>query len=84
MGTSARPTSHNCFALGDEVLDRQSHVGEGGAVESRSLLFTLGASPNIRRGSVMVSVVRGKELVGDLQITLVPNFFEQTTDDIFV
>src|ERR1700693_3044629 len=84
MGPSARPTSHDCFAFGDEVLDRQSHVGEGGAVESRALLFTVRASPSIGRGKVMVSVVGGKELVGDLQITLVPNFFEQTTDDILV
>jgi hypothetical protein len=84
MGTSARPTSHDCFAFGNDVIDRQSKVGEGGAVESRSLLFTLGASPNIGRGGVMMSIVGGKKLVGHLQITLVPNFFEQTTDDILV
>src|ERR1700730_1157655 len=84
MGTSARPTSHDSFAFGNDVIDRQSNVGEGGAVESRSLLFTLGASPNIGRGSVMMSVGGGKQLVGPLQIALVPNFFEQTTDAILV
>src|SRR4029077_9472178 len=45
MGTPARPTGHDGFAFGNNVLDRQSKVGEGSAVESRSLLLTLGASP---------------------------------------
>src|SRR6266704_178113 len=84
MGTPAGPTGHHCFAFGNEVLDRQSKVGEGSAVESRSFLLTLGASPNIRRRRVMVGVGRGKELVCDRQIALVPNLFEQTTDYIFV
>src|SRR4029077_9307243 len=80
MGTAARPTRHHLFAFGYYVLDRQSNVGEGSAVESRSLLLTLGTSPNIGRRRIMVSVVWGKEFVCYLQIAFVPNFFEQTTD----
>src|SRR5712692_4919708 len=84
MGTPTRPTSHHCFAFGNEVLDRESKVGEGIAVETHSLLLTLGASPNIGRRTVMVSVSGCKELVCHRHIALVPNFFEQTTDGIFV
>src|SRR5260221_9415420 len=62
----------------------QSKVGKGSAVESRSLLLTLGAQPNIRCRRVMVGVVGGKELVCHRQIALVPKFFKQTTDDSFV
>jgi hypothetical protein len=84
MGTAAGPTGHYCFAFGNGVLDRQSNVGESIAVESYSLLFTLGAAPKIRCRSVMVFVVKGKKLVYQRQIALVPNFFNQTTDDSFV
>jgi hypothetical protein len=46
-GTAAGPTGHDCFAFGDDVLDRHTKVGESSAVESRSLLFTLRAAPKI-------------------------------------
>jgi hypothetical protein len=42
------------------------------------------SAPNIWRRWVMVSVVRAKELVCHLQIALVPNLLEQTTNDSFV
>jgi hypothetical protein len=47
MGTPTGPAGHHCFPFGNEVLDRQSKIGEGRAVESRSLLLTFGASPDI-------------------------------------
>src|SRR5712691_3719820 len=84
MRTSAGPTGHDCFAFGNDVLDRQSNVGESIAVESHSLLFTLGAAPKIGCRGIMVFVVGSKELVYQRQIALVPNFFNQTTDDSFV
>src|SRR5712664_2697211 len=54
MGTSAGPSGHHGFALGKEVLDRQLKVGESGAVERRSLPFTLRAQPKIERRRIMV------------------------------
>ena len=84
MGTTARPTSHNCFAFGNEVLDRETNVGEGIAVKSDSLLLSFGAATDIGRGTVVVSVRRRDELVCDLHVAFVPNFFEQTTDVSFV
>src|SRR5438309_11864161 len=33
MGTPTGPTGHHCFAFGNDVLDRQSEVGEGSAIE---------------------------------------------------
>src|SRR6266478_10060169 len=84
MGTAAGPTGHDCFAFGNDVLDRQTKVGESSAVESCSLLFTLRATPKIGCRRVMMFVVGSKELVYQRQITLVPNFFKQTTDDSLV
>src|ERR1700730_749753 len=84
MGTAARPTRHYCFTFSNDVLDRESNVGEGIAVKRHSLLLTLGASPNIGRRTVMVSVGRCKELVCHRYLALVPNLFEQTKDVIFV
>src|SRR6476646_7094486 len=54
VGTPTRPTSHDGFAFGNDVLDRQPKVGEGSAIESGSFLLTLGASPHIGRRRVMV------------------------------
>jgi hypothetical protein len=84
MGTAAGPTGHYCIAFGNDVLDGQSNVGESRAVESYPLLFTLRAAPKIGCRSVMVFVVRSKELVYQRQIALVPDFFYETTDDSFV
>src|SRR5271167_3607263 len=84
MGTPTGPTDYHGFAFAHDVLDRQPKVGEGSAIERHSLLLTLRASPNIGRRRVMVSVIQGKDLVCHWQIVLVPNFFEQTTDDILV
>ncbi len=84
MGTPTGPTGHHCFALGNDVLDRQSKVGESSAVERRSLLLTLGAPSNIGCRGVMVVIVGGKEFICHRQIALVPKFFEQTTDDSFI
>ena len=47
VGTVTRPTGHDGIAFGNEVLDRQSKVGESSAVEGRSLPFTLRAVPKI-------------------------------------
>jgi len=43
--TAARPAGHDRFAFGNDILNRQVKVGKGRAVESRSLLFTLGTAP---------------------------------------
>src|ERR1700687_2967692 len=37
VGASAGPTGHDCFAFGNDILDRQVKVGESSAIESRSL-----------------------------------------------
>jgi hypothetical protein len=84
MSTATGPTGHYCFAFGNDVLDRQTKVGESSTVESYSLLFTLRAAPRIGCRSVMVFVVGGEEFVCQRQIALVPNFFNQTTDNSFV
>src|SRR6266850_1150281 len=84
MGTVTGPTGHDGFTFGNDVLDGQLKVREGGAVKGRPLPFTLRAPPKIGRRRVMVSVVGGKELVCHRQIALVPKFFKQTTDDSFV
>src|ERR1700730_7740052 len=84
MGTAARPASRYCFTFGNDVLDREANVGEGIAVKSHSLLLTLGASPNIGRRTVMVSVGWCKEFVSHRYMALVPDFFKQTTDVSFV
>jgi hypothetical protein len=34
MGPVAGPAGHYCFAFGNDVLDRQSKVGESSAVKS--------------------------------------------------
>ena len=39
MGTATGPPDHYCFTFGNDVFDRQSNVGEGIAVEGRSLLL---------------------------------------------
>jgi hypothetical protein len=67
MGTPTGPTGHYYFAFGDDVLDRQSNVGESRAVEGRSLLFTLRAPPKIECRSVMMFVVGSKEFGCDRQ-----------------
>ena len=72
MGTSARPTSDDCFAFGDEVLDRQSKAGKGIAVKGHSLLLTFRSSANIGRRTVVVIVVRCEELVCHSYMALVP------------
>lgn len=51
MGSPARPPGHYGFAFGNHVLDRQSTVGESGAIERRSLLLTLGAAPKVGVGA---------------------------------
>jgi len=76
MRTLAGPTGRDCLAFGNDVLDRQSYVGECSAVEIRSLFFARGTSPKFGRRRVMVRVVLCKELVCYRQIALVPNFFE--------
>src|SRR5258707_11175943 len=76
MGTPTGPTGHHCFAFGNDVLDRQTKVGESSAVERCSLLLTLGTSPKIGCRGVMVVVVGGKELVCHRQIALVPKFIK--------
>ena len=84
MGAAAGPTGHDGFAFGNDVLDRQAKVGKSRAVESCPLLFTLRAAPKIGCRSVTMFVVGGKELVSERQVALVPNFFDETTDDSFV
>src|SRR5271169_3084366 len=84
MGTAARPASHNCFAFGDEVLDRETNVGERITVKSDSLLLSFWSAADIGRRTVVMSVRRCDELVCYLHLALVPNFFEQTTDVSFV
>src|SRR6266704_6443164 len=63
MRTPTGPTGNHSFAFGNDVLDRQSKVGESSAVERRSFLFTLRATPKIGLRSVMMFAVGGKELV---------------------
>src|SRR5882762_3646022 len=70
MGAPAGPAGHDCFAFGNDILDRQMKVGESSAIESRSLLLTVGATPKIGRRRVIVSVVGGKDLVGHRQIAI--------------
>jgi hypothetical protein len=54
MCTLAGPTGRDCLAFGNDVLDRQSYVGECSAVEIRSLFFACGTSPKFGRRGVMV------------------------------
>src|SRR5260370_21928654 len=60
MGASAGPAGHDCFAFGNDILDRQVKVGECTAVECCSPLFTIRAAPKIGRRRVIVSVIRSK------------------------
>jgi hypothetical protein len=76
MGTAARPTSHNGFAFGNEVLDRETNVRESIAVKSDSLLLGFGSAAYIGRGTVVVRVRRCDEFICYLHLALVPNFFE--------
>jgi hypothetical protein len=84
MGTAARPASHNGFAFGNEVLDRETNVGESIAVKSHSLLLSFRSPAEVGRRTVVLNISRCDELVSYLYMTLVPNFFEQTTDIGFV
>src|SRR5882762_8689106 len=84
MGAPAEPAGHDCFAFGNDILDRQMEVGESCAIECRALLFAVGAAPKIGRRRVIVIVVGGKDLVDHRQIAIVPEFGEKTTDDSFI
>jgi hypothetical protein len=56
-------------------------VREGGAVKVHSLLFVFRAWPKIRRGSVVVGIVRGQEMVDEREIALVPHFLNKSAKD---
>src|SRR5260370_5561317 len=84
MFSPAGPPSDYGFAFGDDVLDRQPHVGERRAGVRYSLLLALRASPNIVCRGVMVRVARSNAFICHPQIALVPKFIKQTTDSSFV
>jgi hypothetical protein len=73
-GSSAAPTPRDTFCVRKEFLDRHAEIVEDTAIASRSSLFILGTSPNIRRRRVTVSVAETKELFCHLQSPGKPTF----------
>jgi hypothetical protein len=82
VGASATPAGNDRFPFRKEFLERQAEILEcdrASPFSSHSLVRA-----HIWRRSIMVSITRAEELVCHLQLTLVPNLFEQTTNDYFV
>jgi hypothetical protein len=80
----AGPTGGDGFAFGGEILDGQAKVGERIAVDGNTLFFAFGAAAGVRRRRVVMSVGWREEFIGNLLLTLVPNFVKKTADNILV
>src|SRR5215208_2989483 len=78
------PASYHHVGFRDHVLHIQVNVGEGGAEHARDELLSLRTCRGISGAQVVTYVVLGKDVVGSVEVALVPDFLVEAADESLI
>jgi hypothetical protein len=84
VGARKGPAGDYFVSLGNGVLDGPEQIGVG-FEEARNLaLVRFRTDGRTENGRALESMARGDELVDDLQLSIVPDFFVEASNDGFI
>lgn len=79
--TGGRPPTNDVVVFSNEQVDYEVEIGKGSAEVGCDLLLALGAGHRLRTPEIVPYVIRGEDLVADVEVAFVPNLFVEATDE---